>query len=136
MLVTLMHRQIPVIDMDVDDELGAIFSVGPVYNQAHIPVGIPFKNGMPDRVRLTAWWNKRTIPASRLGLRHALEQLKVHSTQALVKECYGLSLSDQYWICPKNSNLKWEDINFFHNTFSEDIGNILFGRNAPNEKSI
>jgi len=45
----------------------------------------------------------------------------------LLRECYRLSLSDQYWICPENSGLTWEYINFFENPFSEDIGNILFG---------
>ena len=29
----------------------------------------------------------------------------------------GLSLSDQYWICPNNAPLNWEDINFFTNSF-------------------
>jgi hypothetical protein len=38
-----------------------------------------------------------------------------------------LSLSDQYWICPKYSGLRWETVNFFHNDFSKDIGEILFG---------
>ena len=41
--------------------------------------------------------------------------------------CYGLSLSDQYWICPEGTNLTWDNINFFDNTFSDDIGDVLFG---------
>ncbi len=45
----------------------------------------------------------------------------------LLIRCYGLSLSDQYWICPKDSNLTWEEINFFSNEFSDDIGDVLFG---------
>ncbi len=45
----------------------------------------------------------------------------------LLVRCYGLSLSDQYWICPEGAELRWEDINFFQNDFSEDIGDVLFG---------
>ena len=41
--------------------------------------------------------------------------------------CYGLSLSDQYWICPDGTGLTWDSINFFSNAFSDDIGDILFG---------
>ena len=41
--------------------------------------------------------------------------------------CYGLSLSDQYWIKPENSELNWDDINFFNHSFSDDIGDVLFG---------
>jgi hypothetical protein len=47
-----------------------------------------------------------------------------------------LSLSDHYWICPKNSGLEWGKINFFENNFSDDIGKLLFGDNIENLKSI
>ena len=46
----------------------------------------------------------------------------------LLTRCYGLSLSDQYWIKPQGQELKWEDINFFDNDFSEDIGDVLLGK--------
>jgi len=50
----------------------------------------------------------------------------------LLTKCYGLSLSDQYWIYPEGSGLRWEDINFFDHPFSDDVGNILFGE-APDK---
>lgn len=54
-------------------------------------------------------------------------------TKMLLVRCYGLSLSDQYWICPKGSGLTWDEINFFDNDFSDDIGDVLFGTNKkPN----
>jgi hypothetical protein len=53
--------------------------------------------------------------------------LSLSSTRSLLPKCYGLSLSDQYWICPDRSNLTWDKINFFNNPFSDDIGDILFG---------
>lgn len=43
-------------------------------------------------------------------------------------KCFGLSLSDQYWIKPVNSNLMWSKINFFENEFSIDIGDVLLGK--------
>ena len=49
------------------------------------------------------------------------------STKMLLVRCYGLSLSDQYWIYPENSNLTWDQINFFENPFSDDMGDVLFG---------
>ncbi len=68
----------------------------------------------------------RSIPASRQGVENLLETLNIRTTKTLLDKSYGLSLSDQYWICPKNSNLKWDDINFFQHVFSEDVGNLLF----------
>lgn len=45
----------------------------------------------------------------------------------LLVKCYGLSLSDQYWICPADSDLAWDTVNYFDNDFSDDIGDVLFG---------
>ncbi len=56
-----------------------------------------------------------------------MEELNISSPEVLMHKCYGLSLSDQYWICPDTAELKWKDINFFDNAFSEDIGDILLG---------
>ncbi|MDR3185346.1 MAG: hypothetical protein LBU04_00830 [Christensenellaceae bacterium] len=44
----------------------------------------------------------------------------------MLEKSSGLSLSDQYWICAKNQEVRWADVNFFHNSFSEDVGHILF----------
>ncbi|WP_412205211.1 hypothetical protein [Anaerobutyricum hallii] len=49
----------------------------------------------------------RAIPASRAGIRNALEQLNLSTTQKLLEKCLGLSLSDQYWICPAGSGIEW-----------------------------
>lgn len=46
----------------------------------------------------------------------------------LLTRCIGLSLSDQYWVKSQGSDLQWERINFFTNSFSEDIGNVLLGK--------
>lgn len=48
--------------------------------------------------------------------------------------CYGLSLSDQYWIKPDGNDLSWDDINFFNHPFSDDIGDVLFG--APKKANV
>lgn len=63
------------------------------------------------------------------GIREALETLELSNTKMLLVRCYGLSLSDQYWICPEGSGLTWDKVNFFDNNFSDDIGDVLFGTN-------
>ncbi len=50
----------------------------------------------------------------------------------MLTKCLGLSLSDHYWIKPYNKNIVWEDVNFFDNDFSDDIGDVLFGMNGKN----
>lgn len=126
---TLMHKRIAVAEIELDDATGFIQKIGMVYAPEHFPVGITVKKGVADRAALNEWWTDRSIPASRSGIREALETLEITSTKMLLARCYGLSLSDQYWICPEGSGLTWDTINFFDNDFSDDIGDVLFGAN-------
>ena len=122
-----VHKRIPVAEIELDDATGFIQRIGRVCAPEHLPVGISVRNGIADHAAFNDWWRDRSIPASRSGVREALEALGVTDTKMLLIRCYGLSLSDQYWICPEGTELRWEDINFFQNDFSEDIGDVLFG---------
>ena len=53
----------------------------------------------------------------------------------VLRKCFGLSLSDQYWVSPKDTPLDWHLINFFENDFSEDIGNLLFGNGEGSDST-
>ena len=121
MKCTLMHRRIEVAKLEA------------VMSAEHVPVGVPVKNGIIDRGELNKWWTDRSIPASRSGVREALETLNLNDTKILLVRCFGLSLSDQYWICPEGAELIWEKINFFDNSFSDDMGDVLFGKPKKNE---
>ena len=123
----LMHKRIPVASIELDDSTGFIQKIWEIYAPEHLPIGIPVKNGVADRTAFNTWWTDRSIPASRSGIREALETLEIANTKLLLIRCYGLSLSDQYWIKPDGSELTWDDINFFHHPFSDDIGDVLFG---------
>lgn len=61
-------------------------------------------------------------------------ELKVSDPCLLPEKSLGLSLSDQYWLCPAGSGLLWEKVNFFKNCFSEDVGNILFGNGSGSRR--
>ena len=127
----LMHKEIPVVEMALDEATGAVQKIGSAYHLEHLPIGILMKkSNVIDRAALNTWWIDRSIPASRSGVRKALEILNLDNTQMLLTRCFGLSLSDQYWVKPENSDLQWKQINFFTNAFSEDIGDVLLGKAA------
>lgn len=132
----LMHKDIPVADLEIDEASGVISAIGEVYAEKHIPLGITVKRGRIERSELNDWWKGRAIPASRSGIKTVLEDLQIATTQRLLEKCLGLSLSDQYWIRPQSKNLKWSEINFFENDFSDDMGNILFGKISSGEMII
>ena len=129
----LMHKDNPVAALEIDEASGVIPAIGEVYAEEHIPLGITVKRGRIERSELNDWWKGRAIPASRSGIKTVLEDLQIATTQRLLEKCLGLSLSDQYWICPQSRNLKWSEINFFENNFSDDMGNILFGKVSSGE---
>lgn len=129
----LMHKDIPVASLALDEATSVILRVDELYNREHLPIGIPVRKKQVDRAALNAWWKGRAIPASRQGIRAALEEMQVSATQNLLEKCLGLSLSDQYWIRPENINLRWSDVNFFEHPFSDDVGNILFGKGSGSD---
>ena len=112
---TLMHKDIPVADLTLDETTGSIQRIDALFRGGHLPVGVSVRRGMADRAALNEWWEDRSIPASRSGLREALETMGVTSSKLLLTRCYGLSLSDHYWIKPADSGLTWHNVNFFEN---------------------
>ena len=131
---TLMHKDIPFADLTLDEATGSVQRISVLLHGEHLPVGVPIHRGMADRAALNEWWADRSIPASRSGLREALETLGVASSKLLLTRCFGLSLSDHYWIKPADSELTWQDVNFFENPFSEDVGDALFGVNTKRDE--
>lgn len=137
---TLMHKNTPVVDLVIDADSGIIDEAGHVHHEAHLPLGTITVSGVDEgklsRHLLSKWWNGRTIPASRDSLERVLLELATPFASALAVKCYGLSLSDQYWIRPDGTDLEWSKVNFFQNEFSTDMGELLFGKEFPDRSRI
>ena len=139
----LMHKNTEVAAIEINEESGKITAITEVINAQHAPVGTlsrkKQKEGNDESIDLSLikdWWRSRSIPASRAGLSETLMILNVQTPQTLLTKCFGLSLSDQYWIKPINKNLTWSEVNFFDNPFSDDVGNILFGLTTNNNNEL
>ncbi len=127
MIYNLMHKNIIVLNMELDDETGIILSVGDINNALHIPIGVGYNNNIIDKKSLNQWLKGRSIPASRENIAEVLSAIGESDSLGLITKCYGLSLSDCYWICPEDKELNFDKINFFDNEFSKDMGELLFG---------
>lgn len=126
----LMHKNISVAEIKIDDAVGVITEVSNVLRKEHLPIGVIHSlrhKEIVDRAALNHWWRGRSIPASRMGISDALDSLGLYETGELLTKCFGLSLSDHYWVKPFESALTWEKVNFFDNDFSDDIGDVLLG---------
>lgn len=67
--------------------------------------------------RLSEWFKGRGIPDWRDKLDLLLHRLNIDTPTELLDKAFALSLSDQYWIKPYDSNIKYDDINFFDHDF-------------------
>ena len=84
--------------------------------------------------RLTEWFKGRGIPSWRDKIDLLLHRLHIETAEELLDKAFGLSLSDQYWIKPYDSNLKYDDINFFDNDF--DYAEFLEASLSLNSKIV
>ena len=119
----LMHKDIPVCLMEISDD-GALGSVR--RNEAasaHFPLG-----GQMNNMKFHEWWRDRAIPKTRHGARSALQRLGYSSTNSALVNNLALSLSDCYWIRPREEKLTWKDTNLFTNDFVDTFGEITINR--------
>ncbi len=125
---TLMHKDRPVVEIVLDDGGTKIPLVGELAHRENLPVGVPAVQGKADRAALNTWWSDRFIPSARSGLVEALSQLGFPDPQKVISRNLGLSLSEHYWVKPAGGSLSWNEVNFFENKFSPDVGNALLGK--------
>lgn len=126
----LMHRNLPTAVIEIDETKGFIKKIESIYEPDHLPVGTTDVTGKTNRNSVNEWWLNRSIPVYRPGLVKMLYLFEFSDPAQLLLCCHGLSLSDQYWIRPAGNDLSWNKINFFDNSFSEDVGDYLFGLNS------
>lgn len=69
------------------------------------------------RLNLNNWFKGRGIPSWRDRLDILLSRLNISTPEELLDKAFGLSLSDHYWIKPVDSNIQYNDINFFDHDF-------------------
>ena len=122
----LLHGDDVVVRMVIDESDGRIAGVSEPERMDLMPIGTVV-DGSPHSDRLGSWWSSRSIPAARTGIGHLLGVLDMDDPRQLLPRSTALSLTDHYWIRPPESETRWEDVNFFTNGFSDDVGDLLFG---------
>jgi hypothetical protein len=115
-----MHRDNIVSELEIDLDTGLILKVVPrAYDL--FPLG-----GYKSEADLKKWWMRRAVPISQGNMKMTLGILNYDTTQNLLVNNLGLSLTDHYWIRPKGSPLVWSEVNLFTNDFRDVIGEFQF----------
>lgn len=116
----LMNKNTSIMLVEYNTTLNGIENIYDIYNIDYAPLSISNANktlGANLLKQINDWFKGRGIPSWRKDLEKLLEKLNVSSPEELLNKSYALSLSDQYWLKEENSNVKWQDINFFTNDF-------------------
>lgn len=118
MQINLMHLDIPVAFLNVDDERGYIHSDIKIINKEHLPISVLTSKNIA--LSLQNWVDNRSIPLSRKNLNMLLND-KINSPRMLSFKSLGLNLSDCYWFKPVALDLTWKQVNLFKNDFTSKI---------------
>lgn len=125
MKCVLMNKNTEVLTAEYDNGLQVFIKIIEVKNIDYAPLILKnyYKEENDELLllrRVNEWFKGRGIPSWRDKLDLLLHRLNIDTPTELLDKAFGLSLSDQYWIKPYDSNIKYEDINFFENDFDYD----------------
>ena len=124
----LMHKDVPVLKGDYDQEAFGFSAVTEVIRKDHLPYS-SLKDGELSLKRLNRWFQWRGIPDYRVGLNSLLDRLGIEEQRELLNKEYALSLSDHYWIKEEGSNASYKKLNFFEREYDDEgFGLAVFAR--------
>lgn len=139
----LMNKNIEVLVAEYQPTVATFTEIYEIKNIEYAPLIVKKsyeKNNDKFLADLSDWFRGRGIPSWRDKLDILLHRLNVDRPEELIDKSFGLSLSDQYWIKPYESNIKYDDINFFDHDFdSADFLEATFTNNTfivSNEASL
>ncbi len=135
----LMNKKIEVLIVEYDTATSVFTKIYEVKNINYAPYILKsfyIENDINDtfRTNLSEWFKGRGIPSWRDKLDLLLHRLNITAPYELLDKAFGLSLSDQYWLKPYDSDISYDDINFFDNDF--DYAEFMEASFETNSKAI
>lgn len=117
----LMNKNKEVLSAEYQLSLGVFTEIYEVIDIDFAPVILKnsYKNNEDLKVSLSEWFKGRGIPSWRDDLDLLLAKLNITTPTELLDKAFGLSLSDQYWVKPFDTNIEYKDINFFEHDFED-----------------
>ena len=136
----LMNKDTEVLVAEYDSGVGVFTKIYDIYNIDYAPYILNSFYTKEDfnnkhfRTNLSKWFQGRGIPSWRDKLDLLLHRLNITAPSELLDKAFGLSLSDQYWLKPYDSYIKYDVINFFGNDF--EYSEFLSASLSKNSKVI
>ena len=122
----LKHKNNIGAEVTFDEKKGSLMEVLSIIDESFIPLSA--QNDHPDNLRL--WWRSRAVPSSRSDIKELLDKEKIQTTQSLLLNNLGLSMTDAFWVCPAGHDIRWEDVSFHLNLPEGEGVDITRGRSS------
>ena len=138
MKCVLMNKNCEVLVLEYAENLSVFTDIYEIKNIDYAPLVVynNYKKNNDLLKPLSDWFRNRGIPDFRDKIDILLSRLNVSYPTDLLNKSFALSLSDQYWIKPIDSNIKYDDINFFGHDFdSSDFVEATFSNSYSLIKS-
>lgn len=119
----LMRRGSEVLRFRYDIAHSSIVGKVDIVDRSQLPIGTFELDGSFTRPLLEKWITDRAVPFDRIQA--AADELGFESSSELMLSTLGLSLSDQYWFRPLDSDIDWRSVNPFENDFDTVLGQAL-----------
>lgn len=107
----LMNQNKEVLKFEFDKELNVIIGINEIYDINFAPLNIKNIDSKKRTSTLNTWFNDRGIPIYRDNVTGITDIFGIDSIKQLINRNYALSVQDQYWFKPENSDIEWEKIN-------------------------
>lgn len=106
-----------------------------VYHDFEYLLPVYLQNNLND-LSLKRCLKSRSIPSKRMNMKEMTKKLNINmnNVQELLNYSKGLSLNDCYWICKKDEDIKFDDVNLYDNSFSNEISFLAF--NDKNTRNL
>ena len=116
----LMNKNTKVLTLEYDSELKVFTEIYEVNNIEYAPIVLKnaYTNKENFKAVISEWFKGRGIPSWRDDLDLLLAKLGITTPLELLDKAFVLSLSDQYWIKPLDTEVEYKDIHFFEHDFS------------------
>ena len=130
----LMNKNKKVLTAEYQSSLGVFTDIYNVIDIDFAPIILKNAYQLNEdlKVSLSEWFKGRGIPSWRDDLDLLLAKLNISTPTELLDKAFGLSLSDQYWIKPFDS-----EINFFEHDFEDsEFTSVTFSNTRDSNTKI
>jgi len=132
----LKNKNKPVIVFRLNDDF-ELAEITEILDEKRLPFGLKYSGKKEAQFKqLSDWIENRRLPRGRSDLVNIEYDFNVKNSIQLSFGSYALNLADQYWVHKSHIDIKWEDVNFFDNSFKEVVDFDIMGVHEENREIL